>query len=75
LGLQPEDYVAGPKADDTDNTKQVWEFGKVVNGQATYMKLRVVQQAGRQGIFHALVWSFHPADYPMKHPPLQGGEL
>ena len=66
LDLRPEDYVAGPKPDDTDDTKEVWEFGKVVNGRQTYIKLRVVRQTGKRGVFHGLVWSFHPAEHPLK---------
>ena len=36
LGLTPEDYQAGPKPDDTDDTKEVWEFGKDVEGTEVY---------------------------------------
>jgi hypothetical protein len=72
LGLGAEDYSAGPKPDDTDDTKEVWEFAKEVNGRQAYMKLRVVQAPGKRGVFHGLVWSFHPAEHPAKH-PLRGG--
>ena len=72
LGLQPEDYIAGPKPDDTDSDKEVWEFGRTVNGQETYIKLRVVKPPGRQGVFHGLVWSFHPAEFPAKYPLRKG---
>lgn len=74
LALRPEDYAAGPKPDDTDDTKEVWEFGQCVNGQEVYVKLRVVQAPGKQGVFYATVWSFHPAEHHMKH-PLRGGEV
>jgi len=72
LGLQPEDYITGPKPDDTDSAKEVWEFGKKVNGQETYIKLRVVKPPGKQGVFHGLVWSFHPAEFPPKYPLRRG---
>ena len=69
MELLPEDYVDGPKPDDTDSLhKEVWEFGKHVRGQPTYIKLRVVQAPGKQGIYYGLIWSFHPAEYPLKHP-------
>jgi hypothetical protein len=72
LGLVPEDYMAGPKPDDTDLAKEVWEFGKNVEGTEVYIKLRVVQDTRRRHVYHATVWSFHPAEYPMQY-PLRGG--
>ena len=72
LGLAPEDYVAGPKPDDTDDTKDVWEFGRNVDGDDVYIKLRVVEDPKKRGIHHALVWSFHRAEFPLKY-PLGGG--
>lgn len=72
LGLEPANYVAGPKPDDTDDTKEVWEFGKDVEGTEVYIKLRVVQDSRRKNVYHATVWSFHPAEYSMKY-PLRGG--
>ena len=72
LGLVPEDYVAGPKPDDTDETKEVWEFGRDVEGTEVYIKLRVVRDPRRRTVYRALVWSFHEATYPMKY-ALRGG--
>ena len=72
LGLTPEDYVTGPKSDDTDYRKQVWEFGKDVEGTAVYIKLRVAKAPRKQNVYHAMVWSFHPAEYQMRY-PLRGG--
>jgi hypothetical protein len=68
LGLEPEDYVAGPKPDDTDDTKEVWEFGTTVGGKEVYIKLRVVQDPRRRNAYRATVWSFHPAEFPMRYP-------
>ena len=72
LGLTPDDYYAGPKPDDTDDKKEVWEFGRNVEGTEAYIKLRVVQDPRKKGVHHATVWSFHPAEHPMKY-PLRGG--
>jgi hypothetical protein len=72
LGLVPEDYVAGPKPDDTDDTKEVWEFGRDVEATEVYIKLRVVQDPRKKGVYRAMVWSFHPAEHPMNY-PLRGG--
>ncbi|KKL62356.1 hypothetical protein LCGC14_2186030 [marine sediment metagenome] len=72
LGLEPEDYVAGPKPDDTDHTKDVWEFGTSLEGTEVYVKLRVVKDPNKSTVYRALVWSFHPAEYPMDY-PLRGG--
>jgi hypothetical protein len=73
LGLTPEDYHAGPKPDDTDDTKEVWEFGRDVEGVEVYIKLRVVQNPRKKTVHHATVWSFHPAEHPMKY-PLRGAD-
>lgn len=72
MALEPEDYVAGPKPDDTDDTKDIWVFGKTVGGTDVYIKLRVAPYHGKRNVNHALVWSFHPAEFPLKH-PLRGG--
>lgn len=70
LGLEPEDYVAGPHPDDTDETKEVWVFGRQCEGVEVYIKARVVAVPGRQNTYRALLWSFHAAehrlDYPLK---------
>jgi hypothetical protein len=71
LQLVPEDYCAGPKPDDTDEREQVWEFGRKVGGTEVYIKLRVVQDRRRKA-HRATVWSFHPAEHPMRY-PLRGG--
>ena len=72
MGLEPEDYVAGPKPDDTDDTKKIWEFGKKISRTPVYIKLRVVKDTKKNNVHHALVWSFHPAEFPLKY-PLGGG--
>jgi len=73
FGLVPEDYVAGPKPDDTNDTREIWESGKLVEDTNVYIKLRIVQDSRKQNSYRAMVWSFHPAEFPMKY-PLKGGE-
>ncbi|MBN1943755.1 MAG: type II toxin-antitoxin system MqsR family toxin [Phycisphaerae bacterium] len=67
LGLTPENYHSGPKPDDTDDTKEVWEFGTSVGNTEVYIKLRVVRIASKN-TYRALVWSFHPAEFPITYP-------
>ena len=74
MGLVPEDYNSGPMPDDTDATKDVWVFGKEVEGTEVYIKLRIATDPRRKGVFRAMVWSFHPAEFPMKY-PLRGEGL
>ena len=73
LGLIPADYVTGPKPDDTDSDQDIWVFGKNVEEKEVYIKLQLTQDTRNKRIFRASVWSFHPADYPMRY-PLRGGE-
>jgi len=73
LGLTPDNYSAGPKPDDTDYTKEIWEFGCEVGGMEVYIKLRVVPDPRKKSVFHAMLWSFHRARHPMKY-PLRGVE-
>lgn len=72
LGLEPEDYVAGPEPDHADRTKEVWKFGKIVDEQEIYVKLRVTDDPRAKNAHHALVWSFHPAERKLSY-PLKGG--
>ena len=68
LGLEPTDYASGPMPDDTDDSKEVWVFGKEVQGTEVYIKLRVVQDPRCKNAYWAMVWSFHPAEHKMKYP-------
>lgn len=60
VSLTPEDYSAGPKRD-REGSGFVWEFGKLVEGQEVYIKLK---------LFGAIpiCLSFHPAEYPVTYP-------
>ncbi len=66
--LGPDDYVAGPMPDDTDESKKVWVFGTVINGTEAYIKLRLARVPGKQHVYHAVVWSFHPAEHTLNYP-------
>lgn len=68
LSLQPEDYVAGPQPDDTDETKEVWVFGKQCEGVEVYIKARMAPVPGKQNVYQALLWSFHAAEHKMNYP-------
>lgn len=68
LGLTPEDYMDGPKPEDQDSTKEVWEFGKKIDEHEIYIKLRVTPVKGKRNVYFALVWSFHPAEFPIRNP-------
>ena len=72
LSLVPEDYVAGPELDDAEPQKQVWVFGKNFEGTEVYIKLEISQDPRKKGVYPATIWSFHPAEFPMRY-PLQGG--
>lgn len=72
LQIKADDYVDGPKPDDTDASKEVWEFGKDVAGTEVYIKLRVIEDPRKSHVHHALVWSFHPAEHRLRY-PLRGG--
>ena len=74
LALVPEDYVGGPEPDDTDDTKEVWEFGKNVGGTDVYIKFRIVEDPRNKKLHWATIWSFHRAEHPMKY-PLKGGAV
>ncbi len=68
LGLEPTDYVSGPSPDDTDDTKEVWVFGREMWDTTVYIKLRIVQDPRHKNVYRALVWSFHPAEHKMRYP-------
>lgn len=66
--LSVENYSAGPKPDDTDETREVWIFGYAVEGKEIYIKLRLAPAPGKRHVLAAVVWSFHQAEFPMKYP-------
>lgn len=62
LGLSVVDYCKGP-VHDKDKPGELWEFGKDMDGQEVYIKLKVVKDKNI-----AKCISFHIAKYPMKYP-------
>lgn len=68
LGLTPDNYMSGPKPDDTDARKEIWEFGTNVEGIEVYIKLQVTKDPKRQSVYYANVWSFHRAEYRIRYP-------
>ena len=51
-GLSPDNYKAGPKLDDTDPNKEVWEFGTDVGGTEVYIKLRLSPDTRKKVTLH-----------------------
>lgn len=62
LGLSVVDYCKGPLLD-RDKPGELWEFGKEVNGEEVYIKLKVVKELNL-----AKCISFHIAKHPMRYP-------
>jgi len=64
LGLSVTDFCNGPLPD-KDKPGELWEFGKQIEGQDVYIKLKV---AGVAGVKIAKCISFHIAKHPLKYP-------
>lgn len=64
LGLSVTDYCRGPEPD-RDRPGDLWIFGRTIEGQDVYIKLKVAQ-AGDKRIAKCI--SFHFARYPLKYP-------
>lgn len=64
LGLSVADYCEGPEPD-RDRPGDVWVFGREIEGQEVYIKLKVAQ-VGNHRIAKCI--SFHIARYPLKYP-------
>jgi hypothetical protein len=65
LGLTPDNYSKGPEP---DAQRDVWFFGCDVEGTEAYIKLALERDKRRRTVVHAVVWSFHAAEYPVKYP-------
>jgi len=68
LSLTPQNYYRGPTEDyDKDNYKgqHVWEFGKIIQAQEIYIKLKIRKNKGGDEI---ACMSFHKARYKMTYP-------
>ena len=64
LSLSVEDYCQGP-GEDRDRPGQVWIFGRNIEGEDIYIKLKLAQ-VGEETIAKCL--SFHPAEFPLCFP-------
>ena len=67
LSLSVEDYYQGPELDEDEskNGKEVWMFGKVINGCEVYLKLKNFDVGPYK---RAKCLSIHPADFPIYYP-------
>ena len=68
FALTPDNYSKGPEPDDFAEERDVWFFGCDVNGTEAYIKVALEPDTRRRTVTHALIWSFHPSEYPMKYP-------
>lgn len=67
--LTPDDYCSGPVPDEHDPSKEVWVFGRDIEGKEAYIKLALASgHRKRKGIVYGKVWSFHEAEHSMKYP-------
>lgn len=64
LSLSNENYCKGPKPD-KDQKGDIWEFGKIINGEEVYIKLKIAT-IGNERIAKCI--SFHKAEYPLIFP-------
>lgn len=64
LGLSVEDYCEGP-CRDRDQPGELWIFGKVIENQTVYIKLKL---ASFGPVRIVRIISFHFAEYPLNYP-------
>lgn len=64
LGLSVDHYCDGPKRDQ-DKPGEIWEFGKLIEGNEVYIKLKIADVEGEK---IAKCISFHVAEYPLCFP-------
>ena len=64
LSLSKEDYCSGPKPD-KDMLGDIWEFGKIINGEEVYIKLKIAEP-GNERIAKCI--SFHKAKFQLIFP-------
>ncbi len=64
LSLSVENYCDGPKPD-IDRPGMVWKFGKIIDGDEIYIKLKI---AGADAQKLAKCISFHKANSPLSFP-------
>lgn len=64
LSLSVQDYCAGPK-EDIYEPGQLWIFGKHVDGEEVYIKLKIAEFRGEE---FAVCYSFHKSEFPLSYP-------
>ncbi len=64
LSLSVQDYCAGPK-EDIYEPGQFWVFGKHVDGEEVYIKLKISESSGEE---YAVCFSFHKSEFPLSYP-------
>ena len=64
LSLSVEDYCSGPTRDEY-KPGNYWVFGKHIDGVEVYIKLKIAGQAGNE---HAVCFSFHKSEHPLRYP-------
>lgn len=69
LNLSVENYCNGPKPD-FDRPGMIWEFGKKINGDEIYIKLKIAE-VGSEKLAKCI--SFHKAEFPLNL-PLKGNQ-
>lgn len=67
LSLSVEDYYKGPEPDEdpSKSGKEVWMFGKIINGCEVYIKLKNFDVGPHK---RAKCLSIHQADFPIVYP-------
>ncbi len=68
VSLTPDNYSKGPEPDDFQPEENVWVFGCGVEGTEAYIKLKLQPDPRRRTVVHAVIWSFHAAEHPMRFP-------
>ncbi len=63
--LTYKDYHKGPEGDRDSSQGEVWIFGKKINSEKIYIKLKLQNKAG---LSFVKIISFHPAIYDMDLP-------
>lgn len=69
LGLATINYAHGPEIDRDGYAGELWIFGKVIQNQEVYIKLKVkdLNSDGNKQL-NTLCISFHFSKYPLKYP-------
>lgn len=68
-----EDYYRGPSPDhDGDPNKEWWEFGRLVEGEEIYIKIRIYRTSNNK--LAGKCMSFHIADKKITYPYKKEGE-